>query len=202
MEGSQEVSWNPQLELLLKEEGEKALSLFWLHSHSEARYGHLNHFVALPVIFLSALNGATSIGSESLFGGASFAPMLVGFLSIGVGLLNSVGTYFAWSRRAEGHKIAALSYQKLYRFLAIELSLPRKERMTARDLLKVVRETAERLAEVSPSVSPAIIHEFRENFDKHPSAKPEVANGLHLIEVFPEEGAKPPERVKITLAEV
>ena len=198
MEGSQ-VSWNPQLELLLKEEGEKALSLYWLHTRAEVRYAHLNHFIALPVIFLSALNGATSIGSESLFGAASFAPMLVGFLSIGVGLLNSVGTYFAWSRRAEGHKIAALSYQKLYRFLAIELSLPRKERMTARDLLKVVRETAERLAEVSPSIPPSVIGNYQTKFADHASAKPEVANGLHLIEVYPEDGVSRP---KITLAPV
>ena len=198
MDGSQAVSWNPQLEGLLKEEGEKALSLFWLHTRAEARYGRLNHFIALPVIFLSALNGATSIGSESLFGGASFAPMLVGFLSIGVGLLNSVGTYFAWSRRAEGHKIAALSYQKLYRFLAIELSLPRKERMTARDLLKVVRETAERLAEVSPSIPPSVIWNYQQSFADHASAKPEVANGLHLIEVYPEQEAVA-ERVRITM---
>lgn len=201
MEGSQAVSWNPQLEKLLADEGEKALSLFWLHTRAEARYAHLNHFIALPVIFLSAINGATSIGSESLFGGANFAPLLVGFLSIGVGLLNAVGTYFAWLRRAEGHKMAALAYQKLYRFLTIELALPRKERMAARDLLKIVRETIERLAEISPSLPPSVIAKYQENFAEHESAKPEVANGLHTIDIYPESSV-PAERVKITLAEV
>ena len=186
MDNSHEVSWNARLEKLLAEEGEKALSLYWLHIRSEERYARLNHFIALPVVFLSAINGGTSIGSATLFGDAAWAPMLVGFLSIGVGLLNSIGSYFAWLRRAEGHKIAALSYQKLHRFLAIELSLPRKERMTARDLLKVVRDTAERLAEISPPISPSVISNYHERFDDHAAAKPEVANGLHVIDVFPE----------------
>ena len=201
MEGLQEVSWNLQLEQLLKEEGEKALSLFWLHTRAEERYGRLNHFIALPVIFLSAINGATSVGSETLFGNVSYAPLLIGFLSIGVGLLNAVGTYFAWSRRAEGHKIASLSYQKLYKFIAVELALPRKERMIARDLLKIVREGTDRLAEISPSIPPSVILKYQDRFANHESAKPEVANGLHTIEVFPESQTVA-ERVRITIAEV
>lgn len=200
MDASHEVSWNPRLEKLLAQEGEKALSLYWLHIRSEERYARLNHFIAIPVVVLSALNGATSIGSENLFGPAAWAPLLVGFLSIGVGLLNSIGAYFAWLRRAEGHKIAALSYQKLHRFLAIELSLPRRERMIARDLLKVIRDTAERLAEISPPISPSVISSYREKFAEHESAKPEVANGLHVIEVYPEEEAN--DRIKIRLTEV
>lgn len=201
MDAIHEVSWNSQLEELLKQEGERALSLFWLHTRAEQRYSHMNHFVALPVIFLSAINGAGSIGSETLFGGAVYAPLLVGFISISVGLLNAVGTYFAWLRRAEGHKIASLSYQKLYKFLSVELSLPRRERMTAKDLLKVVRETTDRLAEISPSVPPSVIWKYQQEFAEHKSAKPEVANGLHVIEVFPETEAVH-ERVRITLAEV
>jgi hypothetical protein len=102
------VSYNPQLEVLLKKEGERCLSLFWLHHQAEQIYSHRNHYIALPVIVLSALNGSLSLGSNQIFGNVDWTPIFVGFVSVGVALLNTINTYFGWLRRAEGHKIGAI----------------------------------------------------------------------------------------------
>jgi hypothetical protein len=190
MELSVNIAWNDRLEELIADEGEKSLCYSWLHNKSEALYSYRNNFIALPVIVLSTLAGTASIGSDSLFAGsAQIASVVIGLVSISVGVLNTIGQYFSWAKRAEGHRIAHITYQKLYRFIATEMSLPRLERMKASDLLKVVREEYDRLAETSPMINMQIINMFSAKFDSgYPGvARPEIANGLEKIYIYKEQ---------------
>lgn len=182
------IEYNERLEELIAEEGEKALCYSWMHSKAEALYSYRNNFIALPVIVLSTLAGTASIGSDSLFGDSPFASVGIGLVSITVGVLNTIGQYFSWAKRAEGHRIAYIMYQKLYKFISVEMSLPRRERMSATDLLKVVREEVDRLAETSPSLPSNIILQFQNNFKKYTDvARPEITNGLEKIYIFQEQ---------------
>jgi hypothetical protein len=98
-----------------------------------------------------------------------------------------MGTYFGWAKRAEGHRISAIHYSKLYRFITVELSLPREERMKPSDFLKYVKDQYDRLQEISPLVPPSVIREFQSKFSKYTEiSKPEEANGLEKIEVYHE----------------
>lgn len=200
MDTEHHISWNSTFEGLLKDEGEKCLSMMWLHNKAERKYTFLNHFIALPVMLLSTLSGAGSIGSETLFGGIAEASIIIGFVSIGVGFLQLINNYFAWLRRAEGHKIAGITYEKLYNFIRVELALPRIERMVAKDILKVVRETMERLNEVAPQIPNDIIQEYQVKFDKYEKIKkPEITNGLEEIVIYrAEEHLDSPTFVKLT----
>ena len=96
-----------------------------------------------------------------------------------------MGTYFGWAKRAEGHRISAIHYSKLYRFISVEMALPRDERMSPHDLLKYVKDQYDRLAEISPLVPTTIIHKFQRRFKKYTDiSKPEEANGLEKITVY------------------
>jgi phosphoribosylformylglycinamidine (FGAM) synthase-like enzyme len=53
----------------------------------------------------------------------------------------------------------------MFGFLAVELALPREERMTPADLVKMVRESQERLAQTSPSLPPFLLELFRKEFE-------------------------------------
>jgi hypothetical protein len=181
------VSWNKRLEEYFAHTGEKAHCLSWIHRKSEEMYSARSVWIDLPVIVLSTLNGAVSVGSDSLFNGSPFASVGVGIVALLTAILSTVGSYFSWSRRAEGHRISSLNYAKLYRFLSIEMALPRHERMSPNDLLKYVKTEYDRLSEISPLVPPAIVSLFRERFDEpkyEAISKPEDANGLHPIEIF------------------
>jgi AraC-like DNA-binding protein len=101
--------------------------------------------------------------------------------------MNTVGTYFAFSKRAEAHRISAIQYSKLYRFLQIELSLPQQERMTPADLLKVSRDNYERLQEISPLIPYNILEHFKEKFKQYKVSKPSEANGLEEIIIYRED---------------
>jgi hypothetical protein len=180
------IEWNDRLEELIADDGERALCYSWLHGKAEHLYSYRNNFIALPVIVLSTLAGTASIGSDSLFQGFEFAPVIIGLTSITVGVLNTVGQYFSWAKRSEGHRIAHISYAKLYRFISTELSLPRRERMKANDLLKVVRENSDRLAETAPNIPQLIIETFQHHFTDPEISKPEIANGLEKIYIYKE----------------
>jgi hypothetical protein len=182
------IHWNEQLERILSNEGERSLCYSWLHNHAQKRYSKLDTYIALPVIVLSTLAGTGSIASESLFKGSQVANVAIGGISLTVGILNTVSNYFGWAKRSEGHKIAGMTYAKLYKFIVIELALPRKERMSAGDMLKIIRDQLERLAETSPQVPEPSIAAFNAKFEGNTPdiSKPEITNGLDPILVYNE----------------
>ncbi len=187
IEVGRQIHWNENLEKYFVGTGERANALSWLHKKSEEQYSKRTIFIDLPVIILGTLNGATSIGSESLFKGSQYAPVIIGVVALIKTILTTIGTYFSWARRAEAHKISSVQYSKLYRFINVELSLPRHERMSPTDLLKFTKDQYDRLIETSPLVPTNIITEFNNRFNKpeyQNIAKPEITNGLHAIEVF------------------
>jgi hypothetical protein len=188
------VGWTPILENYFASTGEKAHCLSWLHKRSEAMFSHRTTFLDLPTIIIGAVNGFLSVGSKQIFPGDEFASVYIGVVALFVSLLNTINSYFSWSRRAEGHRISALQYSKLYRFLSIEMSLPRNQRMFPAELLKYTKEAYDRLSEISPLVPRTIIEDFQNKFanDKDIS-KPEETNGLEHIVVFrePEEETLP-----------
>lgn len=181
------VSWNSRLEEYFSSTGEKAHCLSILHKKAEVVYSRRRNFIDLPVIVGSAVIGFLNAGSSSMFQDQLVSSISLGVGSLIVGILQTINAYFQWSKRAEGHRITAIQYSKLYRFLNIEMSLPRDERMTPKELLKYTKDAYDRLQEISPILPPEIIREFKREFNK-PEYKditlPEEANGLERIVVY------------------
>lgn len=181
-----QVSWNANLEKYFADTGEKANCLAWVHKRAEELYSHRRTFIDLPVIMISSITGFLSASSTSLFEGQEkLSSISLGIASLLVSVINTIGTYFSWAKRAEAHRLSAIQYARLYRFLAIELNLPREERMTPTDLLKYTKDAYDRLQEVSPLIPPELVAEFRKKFGKDTElSKPEELNGLDKIKVY------------------
>jgi hypothetical protein len=185
MDQVHEVRWNTQLEKVLSNEAERCLCYSVLHRQAESRYATLNNYIALPCIVLSTVAGASSVGSSALFGDAQVASVAIGGVSIFVGILNTIGSYFSWARRSESHKSSSVQYGKLHRFLMIELSLPRSSRMNAKDLLKTMRDQIDRLFETSPAIPDPVVKTFKKQYEDNPDiSRPEIANGLDPVKVY------------------
>lgn len=183
-----EVSWNTSLETLIGQEGEKCSGLSWLYTESERYYNNRNNYIALPVIVLSTVTGFISGSSQILFSNASTASIGVGGVSLFTGILSTVGSYFSWAKKAEASRITALQYSKLLKFITIELTLPKEERIRAKDMLKMIRETVERLLETSPAVPPHIIAEYKTKFhSKTDITHPEMTTGVIKLVIYREE---------------
>ena len=70
---------------------------------------------------------------------------------MGIGMLNTMTTYFAWAKRAEAHRLTASQYSRVHRAIMLELALPRPERIRAHDFLKITRDQLDRLYENAPT---------------------------------------------------
>lgn len=191
-----DVSWNDRLEQYFASSGEKAHCLSMLHKHAEALYSRRRNFIDLPVIIGSGVIGFLNAGSSTMFEDPKISSVALGVGSLVVGILQTINTYFNWAKRAEGHRISSIQYSKLYRFLSIEMSLPRDERMSPADLLKQTKDTYDRLQEISPMLPPEVIHDFKKKFGKETEiSKPEEANGLEKIEVYVENPLRRPKSI-------
>lgn len=180
------VSWNDNLEKYFCDTAERSQCHAYVHKRAEEIYSHKRTFVDIPVIVISSLTGFLSASSTSLFQGQEkLSSILLGVASLLVSVINTIGTYFAWAKRAEAHRLSSIQYSRLHRFLAIELNLPRDERMTPTDLLKYTKDSYDRLQEVSPLIPPQLIREFKSRFSnlKNISVPPEL-NGIEAVTIF------------------
>ena len=179
------IHWTEMLEEYFASTGEKAHCLSWCHKRAEAMYSNRKTLIDLPVIVISGVTGFLSAGSTSMFSDPKSSSIALGVASLFVSILNTAGSYYGWAKRAEGHRISAIHYARLYRFISVELALPREERMQPNDFLKYVKDQYDRLQEISPLLPPEVITEFQAKFAKETEiSKPEEANGLEKITVF------------------
>lgn len=186
MQMSETVEYNDSLETILSKEAEKCLALRWSHDASQRWAASRNTYIMIPSIILSSLASAGSFGGADLlpFSGAE---KVIGFMSLFVATINTIGSYYGFSKRAEAHRVAALLYGRLHRFLTIQLSIPRDQRISAGELLKMVKEEVDRLNEISPQLPLDIVGRFKQQFHGTETAVPEILNGLDKVTVYKEE---------------
>jgi hypothetical protein len=186
---SRVIHWSNQLETLIAREAEKCRGLAWIHQRAELQQTYRNNMVQIPVIILSTLAGTASVGSTALFpDNAQVASIIIGGISIAVGVMNTLANYYSFAKRSEAHRIAYIQYSKLFSQISIELSLPRNERADPPILLKLIRDTMERLSETTPSPPVSIINAFNKTFkDVEGIAVPAETNGLEKVIVFRDE---------------
>lgn len=183
------IHWTTFLEDYFATTGEKANGLSIMHKKAESLFTRRKTAIDLPVIVGSGVIAFLNAGSQSLFSDPHWASVALGVGSLFVGTLNTIGTYFGWAKRAEGHRIASIYYGKLYRFISVELRLPREERMSPHDFLKYVKDQYDRLAEMSPPIPSGVTQEFTRKAEKYKDvAKPEETNGLNKINIYIDPG--------------
>lgn len=181
----QNVSWTIVLEEYFAQTGEKANGLAIMHKKAESIFQRRKTYIDLPVIIGSGVVAFLNAGSSSLFTDHQLAATALGVGSLVIGVLNTMGSYFGWAKRAEGHRMSGIHYAKLYRFINVEMRLPREQRMQPGDFLKYVKDQYDRLAELSPPIPSSIAHEFAKRMEKYMDiSKPEETNGLNKIQVF------------------
>ena len=92
-----QVVWTGAIELLVKQLGEKALSMSWLHQRCDKRFSYYNNFLAIPAIVLSTITGAGSIG----FGTSGEVSLAMGAVSILVSIITTLNSYFLFAKQSK-----------------------------------------------------------------------------------------------------
>jgi len=170
--------WSEGIEHVLKKEAEQSESLFWLHNKAALMASKYNDYIQIPSIILQTITGFLSAT------GGLVPPLALGAFSIFTGVLTTVLSYYKFSARAEGHRVVAQLYMKIYKTLEIELSLPTSQREDPQVLLDDVREKLARISEVAPDIPDSIILLYKKNFKDATTSKPTIANGLDTITIY------------------
>ena len=184
------IHYTETFESLLKKSAEQFQCLAKAHSDSQRWTASSNTYLSIPVIILSGLAGLGAVGSQNLLpfeGGQT----LVGMVSFCCATLQTIASYFAFAKRSEAHRQAAIQYSKLHQLISFELSLPRKERMPAHKLLDLLKDEAGRLLETSPQFPISVVKTFKREYGSSSIAIPSSLNGLEEVKIVTVQEAPP-----------
>lgn len=174
------IDYNKDLEVLLKDNAEECESLGILHRASYEKYSRLSNYINIPVIILSSAIGfATGIDI-----GYSNMNIILGVGSIFVGIIKSIDTYFQLGKRSESHRLCSLQYQQIHKKIQIELALQREQRQTAKDMLSVIKTDIKNLQDISPLIDQDIINNYNDKYGNYTTVKkPNFVNGLTEVAI-------------------
>ena len=156
------IDYNSDLEYLLKIHAEECESFSILHRYSFEKYSERSNYINIPVIILSSAIGfATGIDI-----GYDKMNIILGVSSIFVGIIKSIDTYFQLGKRSESHRICSLQFQQINKKIMIELSLKRDQRISAKDMLQIIKTDIKNLQDIAPLIDEEIIEIFKKNQTK------------------------------------
>jgi hypothetical protein len=138
----------------------------WLHARSHQRFSRINAYYTIPVIIMSTLTGTANFAQdrvpESYRG---YYSMGVGFINILAGIITTIQQFLKISELNESHRVSAISWDKFYRRIKVELSKPIDERQNVTDFLKHSTDEYDRLMETSPNIQLETVLLFQKTFN-------------------------------------
>lgn len=172
--------WGNSEEDLLAKWADKATCYRWMHEKAQKKFYGANLYMTLPVIVLSTLTGTANFGMGSIFPEnlQGIAQLGIGGVSLITGIISTIANFMEYAQKMEAHRGASISWGKLHRKIAVELSLPRSQREPCMEFLIVCRAELDRLIEQSPAVPDDIIAEFTKEFPDSELAKPVKWNDM------------------------
>lgn len=169
------VTYNTNLEKLLKENSEECESLSILHRMSYEKYNTRSNYINIPVIILSSAIGFIT-GIDLQYDQMN---IILGVGSVFVGIIKSVDTYFQLAKRAESHRICSLQFSQISKKMQVELTLHRNQRMTAENMMNIIKTDIKNMQDIAPLIDDDIINIYNAKYRKYKRVKkPNFVNGL------------------------
>ena len=131
-------SWSPNMESLMKQWGEKAAGLRFMHAHSGGIWKKFSNNLSIAGIVVTGVAStitliATSVDDESVKNGILFGVGGVGLVST---LIQSFKKFYNAEEKAADHGSVSKQFGSFYRYMTLQLSMSREDRDPA-DVLTV-----------------------------------------------------------------
>jgi hypothetical protein len=149
---------------------------------SYEKYNKLSNYINIPVIILSSAIGFIT-GIDLQYDKMN---IILGVGSVFVGIIKSVDTYFQLAKRAESHRICSLQFSQISKKLQIELTLHRKQRATAENMMNIVKTDIKNMQDIAPLIDDDIIEIYNGKYRRYKRVKkPNFVNGLTEVKINP-----------------
>ena len=161
-----EIHWTSEHEEVLAEWADKSMCYNWLHTKSNDKYSIRHKLYTIPVIIMSTLTGTANFAQDKIpINFRNYATMIIGAINIFAGIITTIQQFLKINELNEGHRVAAVSWDKFYRRIKVELSKSPKERHPVKEFFITATEEYDRLMEASPKIDLDIILIFNETFN-------------------------------------
>ena len=172
------VVYSDDFEKLLKDEAEESESMSILHQNCHKKFNRYSVYINIPVIIVSSTIGF--LAPLVLF---THQEIVLGALSISVGILKTIDSYFNVTKRSETHRMTSLCYQRISRWIRLQLSLEEECRIPAKDLYDVIIKDLQNVREGEPIVPRDVIDDFNKRYKAEQTTKPAMVNGLTVVKI-------------------
>ena len=188
------AKWTKDHEKILIDWADKAMCYRWLHSKSNHKLSKINTYFTIPVIIMSTITGTANFAAERVpLQYRGYYSMIIGGVNIIAGIVTTIQQFLKIGELNEAHRVSAISWDKFYRKIRVELAKPPYERQNIYDFLKSCTEEFDRLMETSPVIEKQIIELFNRTFngphiDKKKKEmfeslkKPEICDSLESVQ--------------------
>ena len=180
--------WCDEHENLLRDWAEKARAYSWLHNKSGQHFMRINAGLTIPLIILStgtASANFTMVGNTSLNEHAGIIfPLLVGASGVVTAVLSAMISFLKTNEMQSKHEESHRNFNKFFRNICMELSMPPVQRRRALDACRTFREEFDRLISEAPTIPSGVVRLFNKEF-YHLKNKPEIASDFDSdIKIF------------------
>jgi hypothetical protein len=105
--------------------------------------------------------------------------IILGVSSIFVGIIKSIDTYFQLGKRSESHRLCSLQFQQINKKIMIELSLKRDQRISAKDMLQIIKTDIKNLQDIAPLIDDEIVKIFKKNYGEPDAVSGKITFNAH-----------------------
>ena len=186
-------SWSENMESLMKQWGEKAAGLRFMHSHSGGIWKKFSNQLSITGIVVTGVAStvtliATSVSDENTKNGILMGVGGVGLLST---LIQSFKKFYNAEEKAADHASVSKQFGSFYRYMVLQMGMSREDRDPADVLSAWALKEYERLQQEAPPIGGSSVALFKKKFTDPNQSIPDVAEDKFVITVF-----KNPELVK------
>ena len=181
----QQTAWSNSEENLLSLWSDRALVYSLLHAKASKMYHKTNLFFSIPIIILSTLSGSASLATQSYVPPSeqATAQMIIGVISIGTGILQTISNFFGFAQRSEAHKNVSVNWGELHRLIFTELSVEREKRKPCSDFVKHAKTLYDASLKQSPVLPTSVLKPMLTALPPALRLPEELGNVLHTLPV-------------------
>jgi len=179
-------SWSNNMELLMKQWGEKAAGLRFMHSHSGSKWKGFANNLAITGIVVTGVAStlslvATSIDDQEVKNGMLFGVGGIGLVST---LIQSFKKFYNAEEKAADHSSVSKQFGSFYRYITLQMGMSREDRDPADVLTTWALKEYERLQQEAPSLNGSSVSLFKLKFTDPEQAIPDIAEDKFVIKIY------------------
>ena len=178
-------SWNDNSELLMKQWGEKAAGLRFMHSTAARGWTTFSNRLSVTGIIITSIASglsliAAGVENNNLKDNILFSVGGIGLIST---FIQSLKKFYNSEEKAAEHFTISKQFGSFYRYMTLQLGMTRDERDPANILVTWVLKEYERLQQEAPPLDDKSIKIFKKKFQNPDQSMPDVAADEFIINV-------------------